>query len=269
MKYSHLISDMTWSYSRLTAFEMCRYKFLLQYVKCSKGEPMFFSDYGSFVHSLMEQYLTGQLQKEELAARFLSDFPTQVHGKAPNQKIFKSYLEQGAAYLRDVDFPFHPELVEYKGSFELGGHPFVGITDCVARDKKGLIVVDHKSRALKPRSARPKPTQSDKELDQYLRQLYLYSIPVQQVFGELPHTLSFNCFRTHTVIREPFVKEKFEDAKVWAVNLIHQIEENEDWNPDIDFWKCSYLCEHHNNCEYYLTNFAPKRGKRFERQRNQ
>ena len=65
----------------------------------------------------------------------------------------------------------------------------------------------------------------------------------------MPHTLSFNCFRTHTVIREPFVKEKFEGAKVWAVNLIHQIEENEDWNPDIDFWKCSYLCEHHNNCE--------------------
>ena len=53
-----------------------------------------------------------------------------------------------------------------------------GVIDLVGRsDTGGLVIVDHKSRALKPRSKRKKPTKTNQELDEYLRQLYLYAVP--------------------------------------------------------------------------------------------
>ena len=71
MKYSNIISDFTWSYSRINQFEMCPYAFLLNYIKHTPKKPMFFSEYGSFIHKLIEQYLTGKIKKEDLAGEYL------------------------------------------------------------------------------------------------------------------------------------------------------------------------------------------------------
>ena len=71
MKYSNIISDFTWSYSRINQFEMCPYAFLLNYIKHTPKKPLFFSDYGSFIHKLIEQYLNGELKKDELAGEYL------------------------------------------------------------------------------------------------------------------------------------------------------------------------------------------------------
>ncbi len=134
---------------------------------------MFFSDYGSFMHKLIELYLRGFLEKEELTGAYVSGFRRNVRGKAPSSKIFKSYFDQGYDYLSEIDFPYlSPIGVEQKVDFHVGDKPFTGIIDCVAMDDGKLVILDNKSRALKPRSGRQKPTVSDAELDSYLRQLY-------------------------------------------------------------------------------------------------
>lgn len=67
-----------------------------------------------------------------------------------------------------------------------------------------LVLVDNKSRDLKPRSNRKRPTAKDTELDDMLRQLYLYSIPVFESFGRYPDWLCFNYFRSGVFIKERF-----------------------------------------------------------------
>ena len=255
MKYSNIISDFTWSYSRINQFEMCPYAFLLNYIKNTPKKPLFFSDYGSFIHKLIEQYLNGELKKDELANEYLSRFKKEVRGVAPNKDIFRTYFEQGLSYLSDIKFPYtDPLLVEHRVEFKIEDKPFTGIIDCVAKDKDGIVLVDNKSRALKERSKRKKATKSDEELDKYLRQLYLYSIPIKETFKSYPIRLEFNCFRTGQLISEPFRIEELERARKWAKDSIDNIAENEDWSPKLDFWKCQHLCDFCDECEYFAMN---------------
>lgn len=255
MKYSNIISDFTWSYSRINQFEMCPYAFLLNYIKHTPKKPMFFSEYGSFIHKLIEQYLTGKIKKEDLAGEYLARFKGEVRGVAPNKDIFKSYFEHGLSYLSNINFPYpDPLCVEHMVEFKIGDKPFTGIIDCVAKDKDGIILVDNKSRALKERSKRKKPTKSDAELDEYLRQLYLYSIPIKDTFHCYPARLEFNCYRTGQLISEPFREEELERAKQWAADSIETITNNEDWSPKLDFWKCRYLCDFCDECEYFAMS---------------
>ena len=128
MNYSHIVDDMLWSYSRITTFEDCRYCFLLKYIKKIKGtERKFFADYGSFLHLIIQKYLTGELKKDELVGYYLLNFKENVVGKAPTYSIFQNYFKQGIAYLKNITFPKEKIIgVEEKVLFDLGDKKFVG-----------------------------------------------------------------------------------------------------------------------------------------------
>lgn len=251
MQYSHIIDDMTWSYSRITAYEDCPYRFYLKYIKKTRGVRHFFSDYGSFMHLIIQKYLTGELKKEELVGYYLANFRQNVIGKAPSQSIFANYFQQGLEYLKNIA-PINEKIigVEKEVVFDLNGKDFVGYIDKVS-ENNGLIITDNKSRTLKPRSKRKKPTKTDKELDNYLRQLYIYSIPIEKEYNELPKKLKFNCFRAQTEITEEFNIDTYEQTKKWAIDTIKTITNEEKWKPNIDWFRCKYLCDVCNECEYY------------------
>ena len=204
------------------------------------------------MHSIMQQYLTGVLRKNELVPYYLTHFLTEITGKAPTQKIYQSYLEQGRQYLKTLSFPARKILkVEDEMHFEFAGHPFTGFLDLMSEDEDGkLYITDHKSRALKPRSNRSKPTQSDVELDKYLRQLYIYAHAVHSLYGRYPYYLEFNCFRTNTWICEPFSIERMQEVEEWARDLIDRITSESKWNAHLEFWFCKHLCDVAEECEY-------------------
>lgn len=242
---------MTWSYSRITSFEDCPYRFLLNYILHKDKKKQFFSEYGGFVHELIAKYLTDEFDKDELSYYYLKNFQNVVPKNAPNFKVYSNYFNQGLEYLDSLNLPDNKTIaVEKRTDFEIEGKKFVGIIDLIQQDS-GLIICDHKSRALKPRSKGKRYLKTDEELDKYLRQLYLYSIPVKEIYGEYPKQLRFNCFRTQTVITEPFSVKDFEKTKVWAVKMISKIEENDNWKPNAELFKCKYICDHCLNCEYY------------------
>lgn len=204
------------------------------------------------MHSIMQQYLTGVLTKNELVPYYLTHFLTEITGKAPTQKIYQSYLEQGRQYLKTLSFPARKILkVEDEMHFEFAGYPFTGFLDLMSEDEDGkLYITDHKSRALKPRSNRSKPTQSDVELDKYLRQLYIYAHAVHALYGRYPDYLEFNCFRTKTWICEPFSIERMQEVEEWARDLISRITSESKWNAHLEFWFCKHLCDVAEECEY-------------------
>ena len=129
-----------------------------------------------------------------------------------------------------------------------GGHPFCGHIDLIVCDAAGAIsIVDHKSRALKERGGRR--TKSNALLDEYLRQLYLYAIPVAERFGP-PDYLAFNCFRTGSMIAEPFSQAAFDETLAWASHTIEDILRETDWLPCENTWMCRHLCDVAGECEY-------------------
>jgi RecB family exonuclease len=205
------------------------------------------------MHHLIQKFLKGE-SREELINEYLLNFRERVVGKAPNSTVFSNYFTQGITYLQTIEFPFVKKVlaVEKEVGFSLDGRDFIGFIDLVAEDADGrLIIMDHKSRALKPRSKRKSPTKSDAELDEYLKQLYFYSIPVAEEYGRPPDLLMFNCFRIGEQISEPFNPDVFEKTKEWALDEIKKIQATEKWKPRLNEFACRHICDFREHCEYF------------------
>lgn len=244
---------MVWSYSRLTTYEDCPYKFLLGYILAEQEARQFFSDYGSFVHDLLASFYSGNVKKEDLLLQYLAGFCFNVAGKPPSRDIHSKYFSDGVSAMKNPFVPAGKVLsVEHEFSFSLQGHSFVGFSDLITEDaQNGICIVDHKTRILKPKSGRKKPTKSDLLLDRYFRQLYLYAAALEFEQGVLPSQLCFNCFRSGTQIIHQFEPVAFEETKSWALSTIESIHAERDWNPNFEYFKCKNICGFHDACAYY------------------
>lgn len=255
-----IFDDMIWSYSRLSSFESCPHKFFLTYLYPAVKRPQFFSSYGSFFHEIMDAFYSGKLRREELLLYYMTNFHSRVHLPAPSQKIMSTYYRDGVNALMDYSpVPGNVLACEQEVSFSIADKSFVGVQDLILEDRGQLVLLDHKSRSLKPRSGRKKPTKSDLELDRYLRQLYLYSIPVFNQYGKYPDMLVLNCYRTNVRVVEPFCHKSFEQAQGWALQTIDRIAETEVWYPELDFCRCRHLCDVNLECEYCAMEYGDPR----------
>lgn len=249
---NYLIDLMTWSYSRINTYLQCPYQFYLKYIECLDESPMFFSEYGSLVHEVLAAYYSGNTSSQNALNDYLIRFPERAVGACPSRSIKAGYFQDGITCLKSLR-PIDGTVldIESKVEFSIDDMPFVGFVDMVYEDADScLCIMDHKSRTLKPRSKRKKPTQTDIELEFYLRQLYLYSIPIKEKYGKYPDFLEFNCYRSGNRIREPFHIEALEEARSWATSTIDQICQETKWKPNLEYWKCSFLCGQSHNCDY-------------------
>ena len=246
--------DYVWSHSRIGQFNSCRYGFYLKYILGLKEENRFMSQFGGYIHRIFEKYFNGELPAEKLYEYYICNFSKNVTAPAPNTKIFSSYFNSASEYFKN----FNPKSfdtivgVEKKYKFKIGDKKFTGIVDLITKSADGkYTLIDHKSKMLKPRSRRPKPTLSDIELDKFYKQLYLYSIPAQ-ADGIKPDYLMFNCFRNSQQIKERFYPAKLEQLKGEVLDKINEIENNTDWKPNLESeFFCRNLCGFTEQCEYF------------------
>lgn len=247
---NYLIDSMQWSYSRLTTYEMCPYKFYLHYIEGLEEEPMFLSSYGSLMHRILASVYAEGWRSERCVTEYLTRFRAEVQGRPPTQAVFDSLFNGGLEALKHLRLlPGAVTGVEKQVSFQVDGYPFTGIIDLKMYTGTGFEIVDHKTKVLKPRSKRKKPTKSDRELDSYLRQLYLYAISMWDSLGAYPENLVFNCFRGE-VVREGFDPERLGAVKQWAIDTIHAIERERRWQPNPEYFTCHNLCGLRKQCVY-------------------
>jgi hypothetical protein len=245
---SVLFDDWVWSYSRLQSFCQCPWGFAQRYLYGAPSEPNFYSAYGSLIHGLYERWYKGKIRQEQLIPEFVSGF---IHLPDIEPERRSQYLLSGlSCFGREIDTPEKIVGVERRVRFTVGGYRFQGIIDLMYEQDGGIVILDHKSHSLQPRSGRKKPTVKDRELDEYLRQLYLYAHAVRQLkLGEVKK-LVFNCFRTGVVIEEPHSAAAELDAVNWAVDTIRQIEDTRLFLPTPDWFYCGNLCDTRSICDY-------------------
>ena len=251
ISYKPLIEEMKWSYSRLTSFGNCPYGWFLKYIIGYKEEhEQFYSNFGKFMHEILDLFHSGKISNDECVTMFFQEFSDKVKGERPQNIDF--YIEQGSQFLQNMQrLPYHVEATEQFTNFEIGGKKFVGVIDVLCTDDDGdYIIVDHKSRKLRPFSGKSNPTATDIELSQYLRQLYLYSAAIQQKFGKLPVKLCFNCFMNNKFIEVPFDESEYKAVCDWAIEEIQYIENTVKFYPIIDWFRCKNLCGYCDDCVY-------------------
>lgn len=246
---SLIYSDWTWSHSRITLYEQCPYAFALKYIyNDDRGQTNFYAGFGSYMHRIHELFYTGVLKREELLQYYIEHFD-----EVGNHKGRSKYFVEGLNYFEGgmSIIPSSVVGVEQRINFKVGEYDFTGIIDLLYRNEDGtLTICDHKSHPLQPRSNRKKPTASDKELDEYLKQLYLYAHGVHQLGLGSVGVLQFNCFRVMSTVENIYSKEKEEEAVEWAVNTIKNIESADEFPPFDDWFYCHNLCDHREVCEY-------------------
>lgn len=250
--YKPLIDGMKWSYSRIECFSDCRYRWFLKYIKKEEEEEQFYSSYGSFIHRLLESYFKGNISAQDAKTLFLIGFKDNVSQDIPSESIVDKYVKKACEYfdnLKGIDINI--VAVEKKIDFNIGGNRFVGVIDLLGEKDGEYYIVDHKSRDLKQRSHRKKPTVKDLELDDMLKQLYIYAEAVKQEFGKYPKYLCFNCFKNGEFIKEEFDIEKCKQALKWAEDAIERIKNVEEFYPSVEFFSCRYICPFYKDCVYW------------------
>lgn len=266
VSYLPLIEKMVWSYSRLSTFNDCPYRFYLKHISHCKDIDMFYSSYGSWMHQIIEEYYRGKLSKEDMAQKFLTGFTENVRGKRPKQDLVTKYIRLGTEYLEGFEpFPFNMIDVEKKVEFEVAGLKFIGFIDYLGEKDGEYYIVDNKSRDLKKRSKRETPTQNDKLIDKMLRQLYIYSAAVKDEYGKFPKALCFNCFKAGNFIVEPFRIDKYEEAINWAVETVEEIKQTDDFYPHTDYFSCNNICGVSDHCIYHEMEQKEMRRKRWKK----
>ena len=245
------LEDMVWSYSRISTFDDCPYRFFLKYIyECDEGDR-FYASFGSLVHSIIERWYRGELDKDGMLDAFLREFPTEVKGIRPQESTVAKYISGAISYFKTFSpFRFKMIDVEKEVHFLIGNLKFTGFIDFLGEEDGEPVIVDNKSRGLSPRSGRKKPTQKDMELDKMLRQLYIYAEAVRQEYGKFPKLLCFNCYRTGTFIEEPFNEDAYNETIDWVNRKVSEIKKSLDFLPRRDFYACKYICGVSESCEY-------------------
>ena len=204
------------------------------------------------MHKILEKFYKGMISSSDALVLYLTKFHEETAGSGrPKPEIVQKYFQLGKEYVKDIkQLPFETVAVEERIHFDVCGKKFQGVIDYIGIEDGEYVIVDNKSRDLKPRSNRSKPTLKDAELDKMLRQLYIYAAAVKEKYGKFPKWLCFNCFKSGVFIKEEFDMQKYEQTVKWAVDLIEEIENVDRFCPDKEFFRCYYLCGMSEHCCY-------------------
>lgn len=250
-----------YSFSQLKLFETCPYAYYQLYIERAplQHKDNFFSQRGTFIHSLIDDWAKGKYKKEDLPIQYKQFYGSKVSCECPKMLAKNGYAEKmynsGLEYFEKFDEFADWEILESEYKFEtfLNERKFVGIIDMIVKDKKTgeHIIVDHKSKSL---------ASFKKESKEMYKQQYIYAKAFQEKYGYYPEKLAFNLFSEGGLIDiKNFDESEYKETLDWANDLIDQIE-----NADIFTWfennkersdgsynmYCKELCDIRESCIY-------------------
>lgn len=255
----HLPPDFRWSFSKIAAFKQCPMSFYLTYVLNPGSDdelPGYFSQYGSLMHSILEEYYKGQLPVFCLADEWIRRYDTEVTVSPPpfpagfGEKNYNTAIDY-LSNVKDLPAGFEVLSVEKKFVIDIEGYRVSGIADLVIGSPDEVIIIDHKTKSA---------ASMKKEYQLYRKQLYLYAIWFHEDTGRWPTTLRFNMVKERKNLDEPFDPAMVEETKRWFVDSIHEIEvcdAFEDWQvcikPDEtrEPYACRWICGCNPQCDRY------------------
>lgn len=252
------LDEMEWSFSRVNAYGSCNYAWYLSYLEKQSGEENAYAQFGTLCHKCIELFLNGELDIFTAAQWYQDHYRDYVTCDFPPNKytdLGQKAYDQGLDYFNNISFDFDRYEVlgvEKEYHFKVGEYKFKGYIDALLRDKQNgeIIILDQKSSSFKYLKDGSVSKSNQQQFDHYVKQEYIYSIPVLEEYGRVDW-LTWNMFRDQKILKLPFEQNKLEETKQWAVDTIHQIEQEILWAPDDSkSFFCNILCDHRNSCIY-------------------
>lgn len=219
------------------------------------------SEFGSFMHKILEMYGNGSLDIYDLLPYYvenyndnvISDFTLKMSSDFSKDMGYK-YYKSGYDFLQNFNgFDFdiidtEKEFdLEYNGKFRLNGK-----IDVVAKSGNDIIIIDYKSKGK---------WKNKSERREYEKQLYIYSWAVKKIYGNYPKRMAFFMFRLNTWSWVDFDIKRLDEVMKWAESTVYEIESELDFVPitkienKFNFY-CNNFCDFRHQCKYgQLTNY--------------
>jgi hypothetical protein len=247
------IDGMVWSFSRLSSFHNCPYEWRLKYIEGLERDNSYYGALGGFSHEVLEKFFKEELSIFDCGDYFEQNYMDKVPYDAPpnpyvdlKEKDYNLILD----YFQNINFPFEDyEIlgVEKEIKFKVDKYEFIGYIDLLLRDKNSgkIILVDHKSSHFDYLKKGGVSKKNQEQFDKYKKQLYLYSIPIYEEYGEYPEELRWNMFKDQQWLTVKFDENEYKETQEWAINEIHTIEDEMLYLPntsDSNSFYCRYLC---------------------------
>jgi len=253
-------NNVRWSYSRATCFGHCKYEYYLSYIIRDNdlylSESNYYAEIGSYVHEILALIFSGELAAKNAYKYFKKNYDTHVFYTAKQSTMDKtnSAIEE---YFKNINLDWLDQFeilgVELEVNFKVGDHDFIGFIDLLLRDKQSgkIVVLDHKSSEYPFKLNGEVKKKSESSFNSYKRQMYLYCHAVNQLYGEFPDRIIWNHFKDGGKLAEiPFKESEYQETLKWFLNTVSEINSEENFEPNEDFFYCSNLCNFRNSCEY-------------------
>lgn len=262
-EYKEQIDKMRWSYSRLSNFDTCKYAFYLNYIINDDSQYLsegnFYAEVGTFMHEILAMYFAGEISRTEAVKYFRKNFDSNVLyevNRSTKEKSYNAcldYLENG-----NLSWIDNYEIlgVEQEIEFEINGYKFICFIDLLLKDKQDeeLVLIDHKSAGYPFKQNGGVKKNSEISFNHYKKQMYIYCYAIKKVYGKFPKEITWNHFKENGKFATiPFKMDEYEDTLRWLEDTIHTIEDEEDFDPTLNYFFCNNLCNFRSSCEYSIA----------------
>jgi len=181
---------MRLSYSKLSTFLDCGFKYKLRYIHRLPQKPRSYLRLGSVLHSVLGRFYldAGDTPPdlEYLLSLYQEVWP---YPKPSQQKQYDLGIEILKGYYQyNMDY-WHPAIwVEFSFNVPFGGHTIEGVFDRVDRLEDGRMeIIDYKAQKALP---------TQEEVDENL-QLSVYALAFREITGDIPDLLSIYHLRSN------------------------------------------------------------------------
>jgi len=251
--YDFVLDGMVWSYSNLKAFTDCPYLWYMKYIECECDKrDNVYGQFGSFCHSLLEQYLKGNIEKNQLADKYEKEFYDNVteiilDKSDPTEKLYNYGMNYFACPSIDRQNTV-PIFVEKNIEFNVGKHKFRGIIDFMYKENDDMVILDHKTSDYPVGKNGNIKKSKENMMDGYIKQLALYAYGVEQVTGVRPKRIGWNFIRANRFYIIELTDKMVEDTLAWANETIDTIYNCEEFQKKESFMMCKTLCDLRGQC---------------------
>lgn len=250
------LENMKFSYSSVSSFNTCAYGFYLTYIQYEQRSGNFYSDFGSFLHLILQKYFEGELEIMELASYYEEHYEENVKSDAPPYPagIADRYYADGLRFFEEFDFnKDNYEVVFVEDIIETTHNDIKLVVkpDLVLKDKKTgeYLLLDYKTSNPFSKDGRP----DKKKMADYRKQMYLYAYFINHNRDYKISKIRLWFVRVNKFDEFDYVEEDAGDVVNWFFNGILNIKFEEEF-PPCDTVKnkffCQMLCSVSSSCEY-------------------
>jgi hypothetical protein len=250
-----VLEKMKFSYSSVNGFSTCPYGFYLTYIQRKPRKGNFFSDFGSFVHLIMEKYFGGDLRKDQLVEYYKCHYDLNVTNPPPPfpAGMGDTYFKDGLEFFETFEFPMDKyEVVSIEDSVITREKDYNLIVkpDLVLKNKETgqYVLVDYKTSKLKDNKKK-----DEEKIAEYKRQFLLYLYYIWIVRGIEITKIVVWFVRNKRAVVIPIDHNEVMETLEWFSNGIENIRKEEKWLPNnskSNSYFCKYLCSVSEDCAY-------------------